>query len=120
MYRAAFEGIVKILAVRSSAVDEGGARGGQCPHMADRSARTLVVNAGECALDVILVARGDTEAGDVDQQVLAFRAHARRQLLGVERGDTLGQKLGDGDFGQRGVHAFSFSGWRWATHARER
>ena len=67
MHRAALEGVVEILAMRGGAVDEGGAGRAQRAGMADRGARPVVVAAGERGLDVILVARGDAEAGDVDQ-----------------------------------------------------
>ena len=50
------------------------------PGMADRGAAAVVVPAGERGLDVVLVARGDAEADDVDQQILAFAAHGGGQL----------------------------------------
>ena len=80
MHRAALEGVVEILAMRRGAVDEGGAGAAQRAGVADRRAGPVVVEAGERGLDVVLVARGDAEAGDVDQQVLAFRAHGGGQL----------------------------------------
>ena len=97
MHRAALEGVVEILAMRGGAVDEGGAGRAQRAGVADRRARPVVVAAGERGLDVVLVARGDAEAGDVDQQILAFAAHGGRQLAGIERGDARGKLLGDGN-----------------------
>ena len=88
MHRAAFEGVVEILAMRGRAIDEGGAGGRQRARMADRRARTVIVEAGERAFDVVLVARGDAEAGDIDQQILAFAAHGGGQLGRVEAGDA--------------------------------
>ena len=78
MHRAALERVVKILAMRRGAVDEGRARGRQHAHMADRGANAVVVAALERARDIVLVARGDAETDDVDQQVLAFARGDRR------------------------------------------
>src|ERR1039458_7660907 len=107
MHRAALESVVEILRMRCGAVDEGGAGGAQSAGMADRRARTVVVEAGERSSNVVLMARGDAEAGDVDQQVLAFAAHGGRQLAGVERGDRSGQLLGDGNLGEITSHKLS-------------
>ena len=95
MHRPALEGVVEILAMRGGAVDESGAGRTQRAGVADRRAGPVVVAAGERALDVILVARGDAEAGNVDQQILAFRAHGGGQLRRVERDDARGQLFGD-------------------------
>ena len=104
MHRAAFEGVVEILAMRGGAVDEGGARRAQRAGVADRRARPVVVAAGERALDVVLVARGDAEPDHVDQQVLAFLPDRRRQRIGAQRSDALGQMLRDGNLGKLRVH----------------
>ena len=99
MHRPALEGVVEILAMRRGAVDQSGAGRAQRARMADRRARPVVVAAGERAFDVVLVARGDAEADDVDQQILAFLAHRLRQRIGAQRDDALGQLLGDGTSG---------------------
>ena len=75
MHRAALEGVVEILAVGGGAVDESGAGRAQRAGMADRRAGPVIVAAGERALDIVLVARGDAKPDDVDQQILAFRPH---------------------------------------------
>jgi hypothetical protein len=90
MHRAALEGVVEILAMRRGAVDEGGAGGTQSAGVADRRARTVVVEAGERTSNVVFVARGDTETDHVDEQILAFLPHRRRHLVGAQRGDALG------------------------------
>src|SRR6476620_3679743 len=70
-----FEGVVEVLAVRGGAIDEGRARGAESTRMADGGAGTLIVAPAKCGLDVVLVASGHAEAGDVDQQILAFLPH---------------------------------------------
>ncbi len=100
MNRPAFEGVVEILAMRRRAVDEGGARRAERAGVADRGAGTVIVAAGERALDVVLVARGDAKADHVDQQVLAFAPHRRRQFVGAQRGDAPGKILGNRDGGK--------------------
>ena len=93
MHRATLEGVVEILAMRGRAVDEGGAGSTQSARVADRRAGPVVVASLERAFDVILVARGEAEAGDVDGQILAFGADGRGHC--VERGNARGQLLGD-------------------------
>src|SRR5947207_2478579 len=73
--------------------------------MSDRGARPVIVAGGKRCAHVVLVARGDAEPDDVDQQVLAFGAHGRGQRRGVERGDALGQLFGDGGIMRRHGHA---------------
>src|SRR5262245_4948312 len=72
--------------------------------MTDRGAGAFFVPAGQCCLDVIRVAGGQAEADDVDEQILAFAAHRRRQLRRVERRDLVRQDVGDGGPGKRRVH----------------
>src|SRR5262249_60332506 len=62
------------------------------------------VPAGHRCLDVIRIAGGQAEADDVDEQILAFAAHRRRQLRRLERRDLVRQDLGDGGLGKRRVH----------------
>ena len=59
MHRPALERVVKVLAMRGGAVDEGGARRIQRARVPDRRAGTVVVAARERAFDIVLVARGD-------------------------------------------------------------
>src|SRR4029077_5907859 len=98
MHRPAFEGVVGILAMRRGAVDQRRAPGTQRARMADRGARPVIVAGCERRLHVILAARGHAEADHVDGEIDAFFAHRRRH---IERGDALGQLLGDGDCGKR-------------------
>ena len=95
MHRPAFEGVVEILAMRRGAVDEGGARRAHGARMPDCRAWSLLVEACERRLDVVLVARRDAKTGDVDQQILAFDANGGRQPRGIKRGNARCQLLGD-------------------------
>ena len=80
MHRTALEGVVEILAMRRGAVDEGGAGRGHGARVPDGRAGAVVLPAGERGLDVVGVAHGDAEAGDVDQEVLAGTPHRGGQL----------------------------------------
>ena len=102
VHRAAFEGVVEVLAVRGGAVDEGGTGCAQSSRVADRGAWSVVVPAFQCGLDIIFVARGDAEADDVDQCCLALGANRVGQR--TDRGDAVGEMLGDGNVGKLGVH----------------
>ena len=66
----------------------------------DHGAWPVVVAARKGAFDIVLIARGNSETDDVDQQLLAFDAHRFRQMRGVERANLLRQMLGNGDFGE--------------------
>src|SRR5260370_11918041 len=79
MHWTTLEGIVEILAMRGGAVDEGGTRGSQHTPVADRGAWAVIVPAAKRAFDIILVARGDAQADDIDQQILAFARGCRRK-----------------------------------------
>ena len=74
----------------------GARRAQACAHGRSRcrARRRRSPRASRC--DIVLVARRDAQADHVDQQVVAFLAHRRRQLA-IERRDALGQLLGDGD-----------------------
>ena len=61
--------------------------------MPDRGTRPVVIAAGHRALDVVLVARGDAEPDDVDQQIFAFLLDRGWQHIGAQRRDTLAQTL---------------------------
>ena len=74
MDRAALESIVEILAVAGRAVDEGRAGRAQRSGVPDRRARSVVVEPGKRASDVVLVARGNAEADDIDREIDAFLA----------------------------------------------
>ena len=95
MHRPALEGIVEILAMGGGAIDESGAGAAQRAGVADRGAGAVVVETGKRGLDVVLVARGQTEAGDVDQKIFAFRAHRGGQLGHIEGDDAHRQLFGD-------------------------
>jgi len=95
-----FEGVVEVLSVRGSAVDESCAGGTQSARMADGGTGALIITSGECGFDVILVARRDAKAGHVDQQVFAFFPHSSRQPVGTLRGNSLRKLLGNRDGGK--------------------
>ena len=100
MHRAALKRVVKILAMRGGAVDEGSTGRRQRAGVADRGAGTVIVAAGKRAPDVVLVPRGDAEADDIDQQILAFARGRSRKRPRLQRDDLLRERFGDGDFGQ--------------------
>ncbi len=108
MHRAALEGVVEILAVRRRAVDERRTGRAQRARVADGGAGPVLIPAVQCGLDVVLVAGGQAKPDHVDQQFLAARAHRRRQLAGVERGNPAGQMFGDGHFGQSCGHGHAY------------
>ena len=49
MHRSAFEGVVKVFAMRGRAIDEGGGGGDERSRMADRGAWAVVSRAGKRA-----------------------------------------------------------------------
>ncbi len=105
MHRAALKRVVEVLAMRRDAVDKGGARGIQRPPMPDRRARTVIVATGQCAPDIVLVARGDAETDDVDQQILALARGCGRERAGFQCDDFFGKHFRDRNFWQSGSHA---------------
>ncbi len=100
----AFEGVVEILAMGRGAVDEGRAGGRQRAGVPDHGARAVIVGTGQRRLDVVLVARGDTETDDVDQQVLAFAQRLGWQDARLQRRDFICERFGDGNFRQLSGH----------------
>ncbi len=76
MHGPALEGVVEIFAMRGSAVHEGRARARHRPCVADGGAGPVVVPTTERGPHVVLVAGGDAEPDDVDQEVLALFAHS--------------------------------------------
>ena len=104
MHRTAFKRVVKILAMRRGTVDERRARGGQRARVPDRRAGAVIVAAGQRALDIVLVARGDAETDDVDQQILAFARGRRRERARLQRDDFFGKRFGDRNLWQSGGH----------------
>ena len=99
MHRPALEGVVEILAMRRRAIGERSAGRTQSARVADRGAWAIIVAGGERRLDVALVASGDDETDDVNGEIDAFLTHSGRH---IERHDTIGQLLGDGDLRKRG------------------
>ena len=95
MHRSAFEGVVEILAMRRGAVDKGRARGIERALMPDRRARAVIVASPECAPDVVLVARGNAEPDDIDQQVFAFARGGGRKRARLQCDDLFGQRFGN-------------------------
>ena len=104
MHRPALEGIVEILAMRRGAVDERRAGGAQRARMADRRARAVVIEGGQRAPDIVLVARGDAQPDDVDQQVLALALAPRPAGAPDQARDALGKLFGDGGAGSSFAH----------------
>ena len=79
MDRPALECVVEILAMRGGAVDEGRARGAQLACVPDGGAGPIIVTGRRARLNVVLIAGGDAEPNDVDQQILAFVPDVVRQ-----------------------------------------
>src|SRR4029079_13504198 len=65
--RSTLECVVEILAMRGRAVDERRTCSAEAAHMADCRTGTIIIAARERTLYIVLVARGDAEAGDIDQ-----------------------------------------------------
>jgi hypothetical protein len=107
MHGAALEGIVKVLTMRCGAVDEGRVRGIERAPMAYRRAGAIIVARRDRTPHVILVARGDAQSDDIDQQVFAFAHSLGRQVARPQRRDPLGKRLGNGNFWQFGGHAIA-------------
>ena len=97
---AAFECVVKILAVDRGAVDERRGGGRKRARVTDRGARPVIVAAGKRGFHIIFVARGDGEADHVDQQILTLGPHRIGQARHIERANLLRQMLGNGDLGK--------------------
>ena len=100
MDRAALERIVEILAMDRRAVDQRSRRCRQRARVADRGTRPVVIARGKHGLHIILVARRDGEADDIDQQIFALAPHSIGQARRIERTNLLRQMLGNGGFGQ--------------------
>ena len=100
MHGTALKRVIKILAMRGSAVDEGRTGRGQRARMPDCRAGTVIVAAGKRARDVILVAGGNAEPDDVDQQILAFARRRGRKRARLQRDDLLRKRFGDGNLRQ--------------------
>ena len=100
VHRAAFEGVVVVLAVRGGAVAQR--RGGdvEAAGMTDQRARTGFRARAQRGLHVVAVARGHAQAGDVHQHGVAHRRHGggKRWRHAGERGREL---LRDGKFRER-------------------
>ena len=98
MHRAAFERVVEILAMRSRTVDQRGAVRIVAMRLAERRAATLR-RRGERGLHVVLVARGNDQAGDIEQKTLRRRHHRLGQRGGRCAGEPGAELLG------RSLHA---------------
>jgi hypothetical protein len=105
MHRAALEGVVEILAMAAVPLTKARAAA-LMVRVADGRAQSLVIPRCDRGLDVVLVAHGDTEADDVDQQLLAFAPHRRWQRICAQRCDLAGQHLGDGRLGKLVCHVY--------------
>ena len=106
MDRTALERVVKIFAVDRGAVDQRCGGGRKRARMTDGGARAIVVAAGKRRFHIIFVARGDSEADHVDQQILALGPHRIGQARHIEHTNLLRQMLGNGDLGKFvGCHA---------------
>ena len=105
MHGTALERVVEILAMRRRAIDESGSGRARAPRVPDRGAVAVVIPAGERGLDILFVAGGEAEPHHVDEQVLAFAPHRRRQRSGLDRRDPVRQILRNGDLGKAGVHS---------------
>src|SRR5262249_58371872 len=104
MEGTALEVLAELRPGRGGPVDEGGARRAHAARVADRAARPLLVPARLCRPDIVLPARREAEADNVDEQILAFAPNGRRQPWRLERRDLVRQDLGDGGFWKRTVH----------------
>ena len=69
--------------------------------MPDRGARPVIVAGRKDAFHIVFVARGDGEPDHIDQQFLAFLPHRLRQARGIECGDVLRERFGEGDLWER-------------------
>jgi hypothetical protein len=96
MDRPALERVVEILAMRRRAVDERGARAVAGPGVPDDGAAALAIDAGERRSYVVGAARRKAQPDDVEHEGLAHPPQRRRQSLGRDADDRLGEKLGDG------------------------
>src|SRR5258706_10249144 len=98
MHRAAFEGVVEILAVRSGAVQEGRIFRVEGLRMPERGAGAAGIHAFFERQDVIAVARGDAKARHVQQKVLTSVLHLPGYSLQSTRPSSK-------HFGNRVLHA---------------
>ena len=106
MHRPPFERVVEILAVRRSSVDESGVIGAHCRDMADRGALARRGHAGEAGADIVGIARGNAQPGDIQHQEPHHLGYRRGQTARVdgcsERTDALGKRrLGSWGCGHR-------------------
>src|SRR5262249_36399647 len=104
MDRPTSERLVNVCAMRRRTVDKGCAAGAESMRVTNGCAWPVVIATSERALNVILVAGGDAETDDVDQQVLAFSTHREGQIFGAQRNNGRSQLLGDGCFRQSSAH----------------
>src|SRR6266849_45107 len=71
MHRAALESVVEVFAVGGRTADHRRVLGAKAAGMPDRGAGTAAVDARDERPDVIAAPRGNAQAADVDEQILA-------------------------------------------------
>ena len=96
MHRPALERVVEILAMGGGAVDESGAGGAKPAGVADRRARPVIVAGRKRRRHVILAARREAQADNVDRQIPAFHPHRGRNPRWIDRRDAGGEFFRDG------------------------
>ena len=96
VHRAAFEGVVEILAVRGGAVQQRRIFRPVAARVADRRAAAAGIHALFHRAYVVALARRDAQARDVEQQVLAAGAHGRGNILFLQALDFPDKNLGNG------------------------
>src|SRR6478735_5431561 len=72
--------------------------------MTDRRAWAVIVAAGQRALDIVFVARGNAKPCDIDQQILAFARGRRRERAWLQRDDLFSERFSNRNPGQSGTH----------------
>ena len=95
MHRSAFEGVVVILAMGGGAVDERRVIGAEAAVMAEGGGTAAGGGARARCRDVVIVARGDAEAGDIQHQEPDGFARPIRQFGAVDLRGKLRQLTGD-------------------------
>ena len=95
MHGPAFERVVVVLAMRGRAVDERRVVRTERAHMTDGGGFPFRRDARARCLDVVVVARGDAEARDVEHQEMHGLARSRRELVGIKMRRELSEISGN-------------------------